>query len=73
MKQIDSSYKLVEEVAPLQLSGRSQAIYPPETRRELVSCHMDWAMTFLPLQYREQLSDVLWQEGKKRAYQRNNH
>ena len=39
MERIDKSYKLIEEVAPIQLSGRGQAIYAPETRRELVSCH----------------------------------
>ena len=34
---------------------------------------MDWAMKFLPVQYREQMSDFFWQEGKKLAYQRSNH
>ena len=35
---------------------------------------MDWTMKFLPVQYREQMSDFFfWQEGKKLAYQRSNH
>lgn len=34
---------------------------------------MDWAMKFLPVRYREQMSDFFWQEGKKLAYQRSNH
>jgi len=36
------------------------------------SC-LDWAMKFLPVQYREQMSDFFWQEGKKLAYQHSNH
>ena len=34
---------------------------------------MDLAMKFLPVQYRKQMSDFFWQEGKKLAYQRSNH
>ena len=34
---------------------------------------MDWAMQFLPVLYRGQMSDSFWQEGKKLAYPRSNH
>ena len=34
---------------------------------------MDWAVRFLPVQYREQMSDFFWQEGKKMAYQCSNY
>ena len=34
---------------------------------------MDWVMKFLPVQYREQISDFFWQEGKKLAYQSSNY